>query len=249
MAIAPPIASVLSDPSSLERLTSANHSGVCSNSSSDKNLSDPPVKSGPQHPCYSLSQYHDIYIFWYLSEPEIISILCYFWSILFLQESKVQSKALICLIYLCDNNTAWDREKDMVRLIITCVLIVKWCWYIRGREDLQDYILQKVLKKLIHIIWRKKVTLIRHFRASCLCTFGMREQTHSFELHCKEPEYIKPDRGAVLLNMVKNFWAVQTDQKSSDLPWQLVHILIIMTLCETGVNPYFLMSRKTSTSH
>ena len=60
----------------------------------------------------------------------------------------------------------------------------------QGREDLQDYILQKVLKKLIHIIWRKKA-LIRHFRASCLCTFGMREQTHSFELHCKEPEYMK----------------------------------------------------------
>ena len=60
----------------------------------------------------------------------------------------------------------------------------------QGREDLQDYMLQKVLKKLICIIWRKKA-LTRHFRASCLCTFGMREQTHSLELHCKEPECMK----------------------------------------------------------
>lgn len=172
------------------RVAPSNHSGVCSNSSSDKNLSDPPVKSGPQHPCYSLSQYHDIYIFWYLSEPEIISILCYFWSILFLQESKVQEVKPSSVLFISVTITLPGTEKGNGEVDYYLCFNSKVMLIYQGREDLQDYILQKVLKKLIHIIWRKKA-LIRHFRASCLCTFGMREQTHSFELHCKEPEYMK----------------------------------------------------------
>lgn len=189
MAIAPPVPSVLSDsPALLEWLLPIIQVSVQIAPLIKLFWSNSHI--WPPHPCYSLSQYHDIYIFKYLSEPEIISILCYFWSILFLQESKVQEVKPSSDLFISVTITLPGTEKGNGEVDYYLCFNSKVMLICQGREDLQDYMLQKVLKKLICIIWRKKA-LTRHFRASCLCTFGMREQTHSLELHCKEPECMK----------------------------------------------------------